>query len=155
MHTAFNLVPLAPVPPAIAQMSIVDRMVEVIRRKRLEGQPTTITDFLHAEETCDLSEAQIGAHIGAAKRVMNAEVVRHDQPATPVMPWDMDRTYRKQRVAEAAGILVALPLGNCTVDAFAHLHQGFSANELRDLWHEILAEAFTILQLRGHAGAPS
>lgn len=155
MHTSFNVVPLAPIPPAIAQMSIVERLVEVIRRQRLEGQPTTITDFLHAEETCDLSEAQIGAHIGAAKRVMKAEVVRHDQPATPVMPWDMDRAYRKQRVAEAAGILVALPLDNCNADAFAHLHQGFSANELCDLWHEILTEAFTILQLRKHAGRPS
>ncbi|MDF2980932.1 MAG: hypothetical protein K0Q69_704 [Devosia sp.] len=153
MQTSFNVVPLAPIPPSIAQMSIVDRLVEVIRRKRLEGQPTTIIDFLHAEETCDLSEAQIGAHIGAAKRVMNAEVVRHDQPAAPVMPWDLDRDYRRQRVAKAAGIIVDLPLSDCSVDAFAHLHQGFSANELADLWSEILGEAFAIIQQRKFATA--
>jgi hypothetical protein len=151
MHTSFNVVPLAPIPPAIARMSIVDRLVEVIRRKRLEGQPTTIIDFLHAEETCDLSEAQIGAHIGAAKRVMNSEVVRHDQPAAPVMPWDLDRDYRRQRVAGAAATLVALPVSNCSVEAFASLHQGYSANELRDLWPEILVEAFAIIQKRSHA----
>lgn len=155
MHTAFNVVPLAPIPPSIAQMSIAERLVEVIRRKRLEGQPTTITDFLHAEETCDLSEAQIGAHIGAAKRLMKGEVVRHDQPATPVMPWDLDRNYRKERVAHAAGTLVALPLSNCSVEAFAGLHQGYSANELRDLWPEILTEAFAVIQQRKFAGARS
>lgn len=149
-HAAAVLSLSSPVPASIAAMSIPERMVEVIRRKRLEGQPTTIVDFLHAEETCDLSEATLGAHLGAAKRMIHPETVRYDQPAVPVMPWDLDRDYRKERVATAAGILVALPLADCNADAFASLHQGFSGNELRDLWHEILAEAFAIIQQRKH-----
>ncbi len=40
-----------------------------------------------------------------------------------------------------------------SAEAFASLHQGYSANELRDLWPEILTEAFTIIQQNKFARA--
>lgn len=140
-----------PLVPSLAGLSTVDRMLIVMRRQSRQGQPTTFDDFNEAEETCDLSPAELYGNIGNAKRLMNVETVRHDQPPAPVMPWDLDRDYRKERVTKAAGMLVALPLAACGADAFAGLRQGFSANELRDLWSEILVEAFAIVQKRGFA----
>jgi len=137
--------------PEIAALTIPERLIEVIRRKRLEGQPTTITDFLEAEETCDLSAAVIGANIGAAKRMLRPEIVRQVYPATPVMPWDMDPRYRKERVAEAATILVDLPAQACNPGAFADSRHGFSERELKDLWPEIITEALTLISSRKFA----
>ena len=151
VHTA--AAPVAFAPPSLTAMPIVDRMVEVIRRHRLRGQPTTLADFLQAEETCDLSEATLAANIGAAKRVMSAEVIRVNEPSAPVMPWEIDTDYRKERVAKAAGILVDLPLAACTPSAFSELRHGYSDRELTELWPEIIAEAFNIIQQRRFARA--
>lgn len=148
MSLAQAAAPIAPIPPSIAGLSIVERMAEVMRRHRMRGQPTTLSDFLEAEETCDLSEAVLCANIGAAKRLLHPEVVRQDRPLDPVMPWDLDTDYRKERVAKAAAILADLPIRACEPDAFAGLRHGFSANELRALWSEIIAEAFTLVSRR-------
>ncbi len=141
------------IPPSIAALSIPERMVEVMRRQRLQGQPTTISDFLEAAETCDLSEAVLCGKIGAAKRMLHPEVVRHDQPVTPVMPWDIDRDYRRERVTKAAGLLAELPRNFGDANTFTVLRQGFTSRELGDLWPEILAEANAMLCAR--RGQPS
>lgn len=158
MHTR-SATPLfdaaAILPPAIAALSIPERLVVVIREKNLEGQPTTIQDFLEAAETCDLSEAVIAANIGAAKRMLRPEIVRQVYPSVPMMPWDMDPSYRRERIAKAAEILVDLPLTACDPNAFADLRHGFSAGELKALWPEIIGEALGLLSARKFAGAAS
>lgn len=133
-----------PLPPSLAALSIPERMLEVIRRNAHEGQPTTERDFLDAEETCDLSLDQLHAHIGAAKRLANIEVVRDDQPASPLQPWDFDTDYRKQRVRLAAASLAGIIPSE--TDMFALLRQGdrFTAAELGALWSEIMAETTSL-----------
>lgn len=148
MSHAQAAAPVAPIPPSIASLSIPERMVEVMRRLRMQGQPTTISDFLAAEETCDLSEAELCANIGAAKRMIHPEVVRHDRPPTPVMPWDFDRSYRRERVARAAAIVADLPASFGDADMFSVLRQAFSARELGDLWPEIIAAAAALVAQR-------
>ena len=151
MSLAQTAAPVAPVPPSIAAMSVVERMVEVMRRLRTRGQPTTLSDFLEAEETCDLSEAVLCANIGAAKRMIHPEVVRHDQPITPVMPWDLDTDYRKERVAKAAAILADLPASFGDANTFTVLRQAFGTRELGDLWPEIVSAAASIVDARRYA----
>lgn len=133
-----------PLPPSLAALSIPERMLEVIRRNAHEGQPTTERDFLDAEETCDLSVDQLHAHIGAAKRLANKEVVRHDQPASPLQPWDFDTDYRKERVRLAAASLAGIIPSE--TDMFALLRHGdrFTATELGALWSEIMAETTSL-----------
>lgn len=135
-----------PAGPAYASMTIVERMLEVVRRQQLQGQPTTITDFKEAEETCDLTVGQLTDNIGVVKQMMNREVIRHDQPARPLWPWEADLDYRRERVERAARLIAGAPqLGD--PDMFAVLRQsGYSARELGALWKEILLEAAAIVR---------
>ncbi len=127
-------------------MTIVERMLEVVRRQQLQGQATTLADFKEAEETCDLTVAQLTGNIGAVKQLMNREIIRHDQPARPVSPWDIDLDYRKERVERAARLIAGAPqLGD--PDMFAVLRtSGYCARELGALWKEILTEAAAIVR---------
>lgn len=130
-HAVTSPIPLR---PALAALSIAERLCEVIRRNRLEGRPTTREDFRQAEETCDLTDEQVDAHIGAAKRLMHPEVVRHDQPASPLMPWDADPSYRAERIAEAAGRIAAtLRAAHYTPDEIAALGPAITAAALARL----------------------
>jgi hypothetical protein len=137
-----NGVPGAHIPlaPGLAALSIPERMVEVIRRQQRDGQPTTRDDFHQAEETCDLSDAELNGHIGQAKRLANVGTVRHDQPGRPVDPWEYDRDYRSERVSFGARIIAGmLPEPG---DLFVALrNRGFCTREIGALWPEIIAEA--------------
>lgn len=130
-----------PLPPSFAALPIPERMVRVMRERRMQGQPTTLDDFLQASETCDLSEAQLAANIGAAKRLIHPETVRHDQPARPRDPWDFDRDYRKSRVQLAAGMLAGAMPTEAEVHAILRQGDRFTARELGALWPEIIAAA--------------
>lgn len=138
--------PFPPLAPVYADMTIVERMCEVMRRNQRQGQPTTVTDFKEAEETCDLSLAVLTDNIGKAKRLMNTETIRYDHPARPADPWDMLGDYRQQRVERAAHLIAGNPaLGD--PDMFAVLRQaGYSARELGALWKDILVEAAAIVR---------
>lgn len=135
-----------PLSPAIAAMSVQERMLAVVRRINPHGDPdegpsVTIADFQQAEETCDLTDSQISVNIGAVKRLARqaaeAETV---SPIAPAQPWDLYPEYRKERVAAAAAHLAGLIPSE--TDAFAHLRQAnFEAAELGALWDEIHAEA--------------
>lgn len=129
-HTAQH-----PVPPVaeIAAMPIPERMCEVIRRNRLEGQPTTLSDFHQAEETCDLSDAELEANIGHARRLMRPELVRIDQPPTPMHPWD-DPGYRKERIEEGRAAVA---------EALRRRH--YTPAEVKALGPAITAAAFATL----------
>ena len=123
-----------PMPPGLAALSIPERMAQVIRARRLQGCPTTERDFLEAVETCDLSVAELHANIGTAKRLVHPELVRHDQPAAPVQPWDHDREYRAERVSRAVATLAA------ALEAERrHLRGRYSDAELTALWPDIVA----------------
>lgn len=135
-HTATTI----PLPPSISALSIPERMVQVMRDRRMQGQPTTLDDFLQAGETCDLSEAQLAANIGAAKRLIHPETVRHDQPARPHDPWE-DREYRQSRVQLAAGMLAGAMPTEAEVHAILRQGDRFTARELGALWPEIIAAA--------------
>lgn len=79
-----------PLLPDIAALTIPERMLLVMRQRTQQGQPTTRDDFRQAEETCELSDAELDAHIGAAKRLASQEVVRQvslhpDQSATRIL----------------------------------------------------------------------
>lgn len=143
---AADQLPYPPLAPAFAGMTIVERMLEVIRRNARQGQPTTLSDFREAEETCDLTVGQLTDNIGRAKRLMNTETIRHDQPARPVWPWDVDEEYRRDRVERAARLITGAPqLGD--PDIFAVLrNEGYCAHELGALWKDILLEAAAIVR---------
>lgn len=138
--------PFPPLAPAFAEMTIVDRMLEVVRRQARQGQPTTISDFKEAEETCDLTIGQLTDNIGRVKRLMNTETIRHDQPARPLWPWEIDEDYRKDRVNRAARLIAGAPqLGD--PDMFSVLrNEGYCARELGALWKDILIEAAAIIR---------
>lgn len=133
-----------PLSPAYAAMSIPERMVEVIRRKAGEGQPTTEQDFLQSEETCDLDVDQLKTHIGAATRLANQGADRVIERIAPAKPWDLYPDYRKQRVADAAAHLAGMIPSE--TDRFALLRQcEFEADEIGDLWDEITTEAANLI----------
>lgn len=137
-------------PPALAALSIPERMREVIRRKTRQGQPTTRDDFHGAEETCDLSDAELDTNIGAASRLASAEAVRHDQPTAPVHPWDFDPDYRRERVARGAEIIGGL-LPDAPAIHLALRSAGFATREVGDLWPELIeaaAHGFRTAQVR-------
>lgn len=142
-----------PLVPSLAGLSTVDRMLIVMRRQSRQGQPTTIDDFNEAEETCDLSPAELYGNIGNAKRLMNVETVRHDQPPMPGEPWDFDRDYRKERVAKAAAMVADLPASFGDGNMFAVLRQAFTSRELGALWPEIITATASLINQR--ATAPS
>jgi hypothetical protein len=129
-----------PLAPALAALTVPERMLAVIRRQAHQGQPTTREDFRQAEETCDLSDGELDASIGDAKRLANPEVVRHDRPQPPVNPWDHDPEYRKERVAHAAGIIAGL-MPNPGDLLVALRQRNFSTAEIGALWPEIIAAA--------------
>lgn len=128
-----------PLSPDLAALSIPERMVRVIDRRRLLiGEHVTEDDFREAEETCDLPVETLKANIGAAIRLARAE--RHDRPSRPVNPWDIDPDYRKERVKLAAASLAGIIPSE--TDMFALLRHGdrFAAVELGALWSEIMSE---------------
>ena len=129
-----------PPPPAVSAQSIPERMAAVMRANRIQGQPTTRDDFHQALETCDLSDAELDANIGAAKRLVDPEVVRHDQPPRPGRYWNIDPDYRRERVTRGAA-LVTRTLPGDDVAVAALLSAGYCAAEIADLWSEIMAEA--------------
>lgn len=133
-HTAQH-----PVPPVaeIARMPIPERMCEVIRRNRLEGQPTTLSDFRQAEETCDLTDAELEANIGHARRLMRPELVRIDQPPTPLMPWELDTDYAKERIEEGrAAVAEALRRRHYTPAEVKALGPAIAAAAFDSIAHE-------------------
>lgn len=135
-ENASHAIPLA---PSLAALSIPELMLSVIRRNAHEGQPTTRADFQQAEETCHLSDAQLDANIGAAKRLANQSVIRHDQPPAPVMAWDHDPEYRRQRVTFAAFLITGnLPGDDVAVAALRSAH--YSTAEIAALWPEIMRD---------------
>lgn len=128
-----------PAPPSVASLSIPERMAAVIRQQAHQGQPTTRDDFHQALETCDLSDAQLDAHIGEAKRLVHPEVVRQDSPPTGIAPWDFLPDYRRERVALAASLVNGLLPGDDV--AVATLRSAnFSNQEIAALWPEIIRE---------------
>lgn len=134
--------------PDLAGLTVPRRMVAVMARQTRMGQPTTREDFHQAEETCDLTDVELDANIGAAKRLLNARAVRLDQPAAPIDPWDFDRDYRAERVACAADIVAPhLPAGESAC-VLALRQRQFSAREIGALWDEIIAAARPLLDAR-------
>lgn len=133
-----------PLAPPLAALSIPERMLAVITRNRLAGLATTRDDFHQAEETCDLSDAELDANIGRAKRLANRDAVRHDQPAAPVSPWEADPDYRASRIALAAGTLAGLMPTEAEAIAILRTGDRFSVRELGALWPEIITETARI-----------
>lgn len=130
-----------PLPQSIAALKISERMAMVIRSKAHEGQPTTRDDFHQALETSDLSDTQLDANIGEAKRLMHPEVVRHDQPPKPVMPWDHDPEYRRERVTYAASLVTGAPCLVTPVAVATLRTANYSPAEIAALWPEIMNHA--------------
>lgn len=133
-----------PLSPALAAMSVQERMLAVVRRINPHGDPdegpsVTIADFHRAEETCDLTDSQISVNIGAVKRLARQAASETVEPIAPAQPWDLYPDYRKQRIADAAAHLAGLIPSE--IDAFVLLRQAnFEAAELGALWDEIHAE---------------
>jgi len=102
------------------------RMARVMRQQDALGLPTTEDDFLQAEETCDVSLADLKANIGAAKRLIaqGADLAENKTPG--------------QRVTEAASILEPLLPDDQRIFAMLRAN-GYSSVELGDLWPLIMA----------------
>lgn len=122
--------PPAPMNPGAApwaHLSIPHRLARVITRvaPRMGEDRVTLEDFLHEEETCDLSPAEIGAHIGAAKRLVSAGTI--------------EPTYdRTARLAAATGTLVALLPDAATLRA-SLAASGYGGAELDELWTDLIS----------------
>jgi hypothetical protein len=114
-------------PQPWVHLTIPQRLARVIARvaPRMGEDRVTLEDFLHEEETCDLTPAEIGAHIGAAKRLIS---VGTDEPA-------YDRTAR---LAAAADTLVALLPDPATLRK-SLATEGYSAAELDELWTDLVS----------------
>jgi hypothetical protein len=141
MHAATAPTPNVPPPPALSGFSIPDLLASVITRLNpygdaSDGPAVTLQDFLEAEETCHLSEAEIAQHIGAAKRLVDPRQVKHDQPPRPVYQWDTDRVYRAERIDKAASILAGHSRTESEAIYLLRLNN-FSATEIGALWDEI------------------
>ncbi|RYE42038.1 MAG: hypothetical protein EOP24_34300 [Hyphomicrobiales bacterium] len=138
-----------PLSPAIAVMSIQERMLAVVRRINPLGDPdngpsVSLDDFQRAEETCDLTDSQISVNIGAVKRLARQAAEAKVEPIAPAKPWELYPDYRKQRVADAAVHLAGMIPSE--TDRFALLRQcEFEADEIGALWDEITAEAARLI----------
>lgn len=133
-----------PLAPRFAGLTIPQRMLVVIRRHRAIGDGTTTREnFRQAEETCDLTDAELDANIGAAKRLADPETVRFDQPQAPAYPWETDRAYRRQRVERAANLIVGLTPDPGQINTVLRTNN-YEPREVGDLYGEIINAAARI-----------
>lgn len=128
---------MPPLPASLAVLPTPELMAAVMRQV---GPGCALADFQQAAETCDLTEVQLKANIGAAKRILLMETERNDFPAAPVHPWDIDRDYRKELVA-AGGRLVALGFADTAAIVASLDRGGIEPAAMIDLWDDIVSEA--------------
>lgn len=128
-----------PLDPQTAALTIPERMFQVMERNRLQGQPTTRNDFRQAAETSDLSDGELDANIGNAKRLIDPRTVRYDEPARPLSPL-ADAGYRKQVSDRMAADLVGLmPTRQVMVTLL--MSRGLSKAELDACFDDAVREA--------------
>lgn len=70
-------------PPALEDIGTATAMSIVILRNAGEQRGTTIEDFREAPETCHLTDDQVAANIGRARRIADARVIRQDSSGWP------------------------------------------------------------------------
>lgn len=108
-----------------SETPIALRMARVMRRQLELGQPTTEDDFLEAEETCDVSRAELHAQIGAAKRLIAQGADLAEIETT------------QQRVTRALRLIGGLIPDDTAL--FEQLRQGgFSSIEIGALWPHLM-----------------
>lgn len=141
MLNATTLTPApAYMPPLPAEQAVLptpELMAIVMRRV---GKPVERRHFHAAPETCDLTDAQLDAHIGAAARIVEAGDTRQVFPQPPLHPWDADPSYRVELIRRG-GRLVATGLAD-TAAIVAALDRGqIEPAAMIDLWDDIITEA--------------
>lgn len=105
--------------------SIAERIATVIRRHGGAEASVSRRDFRRAAETCDLSDDELEAHIGAAAKIVAATV-------DPLADYDVER-----RINRAVTVLRAL-LPDAPAMRATLQRNGFSSVEIAALWPRLM-----------------
>ncbi len=126
-----------PLPPALADLSTPELLKVVLEEV---GKGCKLEDFREHAATCHLTEEQVKAHVGAAKRLLLLDRAETAGPPRPLHPWDADPDYRKELIAEG-GRIVALGMADTAAIVGALERHGFEPAAMIALWDDIVSDA--------------